>query len=152
MAKVARAGRPEGMSDGYRTAIGVDPSPIELAHGGLDAGLFAYPIRISDGRNVGQHLRGERFVDLPQSDVGEAEAMPREQAWYPVGGRHQEPFRMEVDCRHFVVDEPRERCTYGESPPTRVVGDPAAGRSIGDGGTVAGRQAALSALPIEGWL
>ena len=31
----------------------------------------------------GQHLGGERFVDLPQSDVGEAEAMPREQSGIP---------------------------------------------------------------------
>ena len=57
---------------------------------------------------------------------------------------------MEVDCRHFVVDEPRKAYRRGVlSAPRRW--QPSSRPPIGDGGTVAGRQAALSASRSAGF-
>ena len=58
----ARAGRADRVTEGDRTAVGIDPGGVERQLG-----------------ETGERLRGERFVELDGFDGGEVEAVARQQ-------------------------------------------------------------------------
>src|SRR5690606_34641124 len=69
------AGRAEGMADRDRAAVDVGPLPVDLPDRLGPAQLFGPGLR-APGFDVGEHLRGERLVDLHQPAVAEPDPGP----------------------------------------------------------------------------
>ena len=98
-----RAGRAEGMADGDAAAIGIQSLPGELAERVIHTGFFAQEVFAFQCSDVAKQLRSEGFVDFPEIDVGEREAVPRVQARDRVGGRHEQPLGENIDAGDFVI-------------------------------------------------
>jgi hypothetical protein len=81
--------------------------------------------------DMGQHLRGEGFVDFPELNVGIGQRMTRQKTRNRVGQRHQQAFGAKIHRRNFPVDQfhtrrvaaafqsllrgdPDARCTIGQ--------------------------------------
>src|SRR2546428_13477999 len=80
LAQNTGAGRAEGMTQRHAAAVRIHALARESAERRLDTGLEPQEVRILQGLDVRQHLRGERLVDFPEIDFGVAQTMAREQS------------------------------------------------------------------------
>jgi hypothetical protein len=72
-------------------------------------------------------------VDLPEVYVVKAQTVAGEQTRNRIGRGHQQPFGMVVDRCYLVINQAQIRRIRRQSGDTGLVGDPAAGGSVGYG-------------------
>ena len=82
------AGRAERVADGDAAAVGIQALPRKFPQRIVHARFFAQECLLYRG-DVAEQLRSEGFVDFPEIDIGEGEAVACEQARDSVGGCHE---------------------------------------------------------------
>ena len=86
-----RPGGGEGVARRERGPRRVEPVPVDRPERPVEAEpLRAVRLVLPRGER-GQHLGGERLVDLVEVEVAQGETGAGEHARYGVGGRHQQP-------------------------------------------------------------
>src|SRR5215470_18047049 len=99
---------------------------------------------------MGEHLRCERFVDLPKLDVVITEIVARKQLWNRVRRRHQQALGPQVDRVYLPIDELHPRRRGRKPSDAGVRSDPDACGAIREWRGITGCDAAQSTRAIEG--
>ena len=115
---------PTGWPSADRAAVDIELVARDRAGGALEAQRLAAELVVLPGGETGQHLRGERLVQLPQLDVAELRAVPPQER-----GRAQhraEPHDRRIERRPFAVDDDRRGvspCFFTASSDARITQD-----------------------------
>jgi len=119
------------MTEGDGPAMGIDTVERESPDVKIHARFLTPISRIRSGFEVGNQLRRERLVDLPQVDVLGAQLVPREQARNRARRSHQHPVDAEIHGGHVPVEELDRRRDIESSQPNLVC-DPDRGGAVGE--------------------
>src|SRR5262249_19598718 len=128
----ASARRAERMTERDASAVGIDALAREASEVALHARLVHQEVLVLERLDMEQHLRGERFVNLPEIDVVETQALSREKPRYRERRRHQQPLDAEIDGGDLPVEEPRCGRSGGKPRESCSRSDPDSGRTVGE--------------------
>src|SRR5581483_11743060 len=93
------------MADADGAAVDIEPVARDVAGSAGKAERVAAEFVVLPGGKAAQHLRGERFVELPQFDVVEREAVPPQQRGRAIDRAQSHDAR--IERRPFAVDDHR---------------------------------------------
>src|SRR3984957_10368282 len=117
------------MADADRAAIDIEPVARDFSRRAGKAERRAAELVIVPCGETAEHLRGERFVELPQFDIAERELMPFQDRGRTID--RAQPHDGGIERRPFAVDDDRlpgelvrfHRVFGRENDPRRAVGD-----------------------------
>ncbi len=128
----ARARRGERVADGEARSLDVELGAIDRAERPVEAELLLAVDGILPGLQRGDHLRGERLVDLVEVEVLQRQSGARDHAGHRHGGGHQQAFAVhKVDGRVLRVRDVGEDGQAALGRPL-LRGQQHAGRAVGE--------------------